>query len=87
MEPKDYFNKPIIGQLVTRKIDKLNLRDDPNAEYIQSFIDVEKKYDVIDIIQINGDTVYVTNTWIDETSKSVEIIHTNFVKRFYKRKD
>ena len=74
MQPKDYFNKPIIGRLRTRKIDKLQF------DGIPASIDQEVDYDIIDVVLQGVHKFYVVNQWEDEKEKAVLAIHNNFVK-------
>jgi len=74
MEPKDYFKKKIIGQLITRKIDRLSL------EGVPASIEDEKQYDIIDVIKQDKDMLFVTNTWENKSLNVVLAIHHNFVK-------
>jgi len=74
MEPKDHFKKKIIGQLVTRTIDRLSI------ERVPTSIKDEKLYDIIDVVNHEGNKMFVTNTWENEDLKVVLAIHNNFVK-------
>jgi hypothetical protein len=77
MQPKEFFNRKIIGKLITRKIDNLYL------DGIKSQIDEEKEYDVLDIIeQDSSGKIFVVNEWCDEANQVILIIHNNFVKHY-----
>lgn len=86
MEPKEFFNKPIIGKLTTRKIKDLNLRQNESEDYKKASIDEEKEYEVIDIVIQDGEKIFVTNQWENENLRAVFCIHNNFVKDFKESK-
>lgn len=74
MEPKDFFKKPILGQLVTRKIDNLYIDKVPTK------IESIKVYDVIDVVIRGDDKLFVVNQWENESLSVVLAIHNNFVR-------
>lgn len=81
--PQEHFNKKIIGHLITRTIDKLNLRETEEEVYRALKYEGNKTFEVLDIIDHDDNKkLYVVNEWANVEQLAVCCIHENFVKEY-----
>lgn len=82
MEPKEFFNKKIVGKITTRTIESFNLRQSVEEEFKKTSYVGGEEFEVIDVLDDGKDKVFVLNIWENESEKAVKCFHNNFVKEF-----
>ena len=79
MKPSEKLDLPIIGEIITRKIDKIAIEGDFTS------VPEERVFELLDEMVTHQGKIYIVNEWGDAKKEQILFIHKHFVKEVHRR--